>query len=188
MPCSISATEWLEYLDEPSWTLEDTKRFTSILAAHGVDLVDISSGGNTTKQKISFLQSASSQADFSATVRSHVITEGVTVKGTEAPLLVTAVGGISTGELANSILEEGKADAIFVGRYFQQNPGLVWEFARQLDVTIHNAHQIGWSFLSVPLASSVEDAAGPVCTTQSRYAEKRAMFSCRRSHIVICAI
>jgi 2,4-dienoyl-CoA reductase-like NADH-dependent reductase (Old Yellow Enzyme family) len=145
--CSISATEWLEYLDEPSWTLEDTKRFTSILAAHGVDLIDISSGGNTTKQKISFLQSAGSQADFSATVRSHVITEGVTVKDTEAPLLVSAVGGISTGELANSILEEGKADAIFVGRYFQQNPGLVWEFARQLDVAIHNAHQIGWSFL-----------------------------------------
>jgi 2,4-dienoyl-CoA reductase-like NADH-dependent reductase (Old Yellow Enzyme family) len=68
------------------------------------------------------------------------------VAGTDAPLLVSAVGGIKTGALANEVLENGWADVVFAGRWFQQNPGLVWEMARELGVAIHNAHQIEWGF------------------------------------------
>ena len=49
----ISATDWLE--EEKgleSWTVEDTVRFAEILADRGVDLLDVSSGGNHPKQKI----------------------------------------------------------------------------------------------------------------------------------------
>ena len=49
----ISATDWLE--NEPgmdSWKLEDTVKLAEVLATKGVDLLDVSSGGNHPKQKI----------------------------------------------------------------------------------------------------------------------------------------
>ena len=50
----IYATDWLEEAapDEPSWRTEDTVRIAPILAAHGVDLLDVSTGGNDRRQKI----------------------------------------------------------------------------------------------------------------------------------------
>lgn len=94
---------------------------------------------------------AAAQSKLSQAVREHVhaslsSASPITVADTGAPLLVSAVGGISTGELANMVLEEGRADIVFVGRYFQQNPGLVWQMARELGVAIHNTHQIEWGF------------------------------------------
>jgi len=46
--------EWLEEsaADEPSWKIEDTVRIAPILAEHGVDLLDVSGGGNALRQKI----------------------------------------------------------------------------------------------------------------------------------------
>ena len=41
---------------------------------------------------------------------------------------------------------QGQADVIFVGRYFQKNPGLVWTFAEDLGVAVALAHQIEWGF------------------------------------------
>lgn len=41
---------------------------------------------------------------------------------------------------------QGQADIIFVGRMFQKNPGLVWQFADDLGVELHHASQIGWGF------------------------------------------
>ena len=49
----ISATDLLE--NEPgtdSWKVEDTIKLAEILATKGVDLLDVSSGGNHPKQKI----------------------------------------------------------------------------------------------------------------------------------------
>jgi 2,4-dienoyl-CoA reductase-like NADH-dependent reductase (Old Yellow Enzyme family) len=46
----------------------------------------------------------------------------------------SAVGGISSGTIANDIPKKGQADVVLVGRYFQQSPGLVWHFARELKV------------------------------------------------------
>ena len=50
----ITATDWLEEFPEiPSWKVEDTVKLAEILAEKGVDLLDVSSGGNHEKQKIS---------------------------------------------------------------------------------------------------------------------------------------
>lgn len=50
----ITATDWLEH--EPSvkdsWKVEDTVRLAGMLQEKGVDLLDVSSGGNHAKQKI----------------------------------------------------------------------------------------------------------------------------------------
>ena len=68
-------------------------------------------------------------------------------------LLVSSVGSIKTGELAEEIISGGgkgdgcmPLDLIAAGRMFQKNPGLVWAWAEELDTTIQIAHQIGWGF------------------------------------------
>jgi 2,4-dienoyl-CoA reductase-like NADH-dependent reductase (Old Yellow Enzyme family) len=45
----IFATDWLE---EGGWTADDTVRFASLLKEHGVDLLDVSSGGNAARVRI----------------------------------------------------------------------------------------------------------------------------------------
>lgn len=49
----ISATDWLDGVDGiEGWKVEDTIRLAEILAEKGVDLLDVSSGGNHPKQQI----------------------------------------------------------------------------------------------------------------------------------------
>ncbi|KZP16909.1 FMN-linked oxidoreductase [Athelia psychrophila] len=133
----ISASDWLEESlpNEPSWTSADTVRLAPILAAHGVDFLDVSSGGNHPLQKIKGTSTSPYQAHFSAAVKEAV---GDT-------LLVGAVGGITSGAAAQAVLEGG-ADVALVGRSFQKNPALVWAFAEELGVDIFVAHQIEWGF------------------------------------------
>lgn len=60
-------------------------------------------------------------------------------------MLVGVVGTITTGKLANQLLEDG-LDLAICGRMFQKNPGLVWAFAEELGVEIQMANQIRWGF------------------------------------------
>lgn len=49
----ISATDWLEKVGGiDGWTVEDTIKLAEILAERGVDLMDVSTGGNHPKQQI----------------------------------------------------------------------------------------------------------------------------------------
>ncbi|TGO12783.1 hypothetical protein BTUL_0082g00270 [Botrytis tulipae] len=49
----VSASEWLEHLaPEPSWDIQESIKLAKILAARGVDALDVSSGGNDPRQKI----------------------------------------------------------------------------------------------------------------------------------------
>lgn len=49
----ISATDWLENVkDVEGWTVEETVKLSEILAERGVDLIDVSSGGNDPRQQI----------------------------------------------------------------------------------------------------------------------------------------
>lgn len=120
--------------DEPSWRTEDTVRLAPILAAHGVDLLDVSTGGNDHRQKIK--SGHQYQVPFSAAVK----------KSADSNILVGAVGGLYSGVSAQDVLETDRADVIFVGRQFQKNPGQVWAMAEELGVEIHVARQIGWAF------------------------------------------
>ncbi|KAF9447222.1 FMN-linked oxidoreductase [Macrolepiota fuliginosa MF-IS2] len=132
----VSATEWLEKVapEEPQWRSEDTVRLAPILAEHGVDLLDISTGGIDPRQRV--IPGEAYQAHFAAAVKKVVGDK----------LLVSAVGGLGNGPLAQRLLDQNQADVVFVGRQFQKNPGLVWAMAEELGVNINLAKQIGWGF------------------------------------------
>ncbi|KAE8355889.1 FMN-linked oxidoreductase [Aspergillus coremiiformis] len=140
----VSATDWLETSmpEEKGWKLEDTVKFAEALASQGnVDLIDISSGGVHSAQK---LKSATAfQVPFAAAVK----------KAVGDRMLVAAVGMISNGVLAEQILNENDIDVILVGRGFQRDTGLTWHFAKDLDVEIAMAAQIRWGFTAFRNAS-----------------------------------
>lgn len=149
---SVSATDWLEEAlpNEESWKSEDTVKLAGILAEHGVDLLDVSSSGISPKQKIKQTEPAYQSPFSEAVKKAHGI-------DTPRGLLVGAVGGIKTGDVAQDVLSKGRADVIFVGRQFQKDPAVVWTFAEQLGVKIKVANQIGWGF---GLSSSGRGASG----------------------------
>ncbi|KAG7448555.1 FMN-linked oxidoreductase [Guyanagaster necrorhizus] len=131
----ISGSERLEESlpDVPSWRSEDTVRLAPILAQHGIDLLDVSSGGNNPKQK--FTHGPAYQAPLAHDV-----------KKSNPGLVVSAVGSITDGHIAQNVLDQGQADLVMVGRHFQRNPGLVWSFADDLGVEVTLANQIHWGF------------------------------------------
>lgn len=136
----VSATDWVE--SEKGWKLEDTIKFAEALAAQGcVDLIDISTGGVHAAQKIT--SGAAFQVPFAAAVK----------KAVGDKMLVAAVGMINNGTLADKILNEDDLDVILVGRAFQRDTGLAWQFAKDLDVEIAMAGQIRWGFTSFRNAS-----------------------------------
>ncbi|KAH8084315.1 FMN-linked oxidoreductase [Cristinia sonorae] len=133
----VSGTDWLEDSGMPSWTVEDTANLAHVLAEHGVDVVDVSSGGNSLKQKIVVKGGPAYQVPLAEAVK----------KSVGDKMIVSTVGAITTGKMANEILENGQADAVCVGRQFLKNPGTVWAFADDLGVKINMAHQYEWGFL-----------------------------------------
>ncbi len=99
----ISSTEWTE----GGWTPEESVMLADILKDRGVDLIDCSSGGNIHDAKIPL--GPGFQVPFSETVR-------------KTGILTGAVGLITSARQAETILNEGKADLIFMGRELLRNP------------------------------------------------------------------
>ena len=97
----ISATDWLEesMAGEPSWTPQDTVRLAGVLAEHGVDLLDVSSGGIHPAQKFKLgplSHNRLMQVPFSAAVR----------KAHGDKILVSTVGAITDGKTAQGCLDK----------------------------------------------------------------------------------
>lgn len=140
----VSATDWLEKSlpEEKGWKLEDTVEFARALADEGaIDLIDISTGGVHAAQKVT--SGVAFQTPFATAVK----------KAVGDKILVSAVGTINNGTLAEKILQEEDLDLILVGRAFQRDSGLAWQFAKDLDVEIAMAAQIRWGFTSFRNAS-----------------------------------
>ncbi|KAJ6014748.1 hypothetical protein N7540_009339 [Penicillium herquei] len=140
----VSATDWLETSmpEEKGWKLEDTVEFAKALTEQGaIDLIDISTGGVHSAQKVA--GGVAFQTPFATAVK----------KAVGDKMLVSAVGTINNGNLAEKILNEEGLDLILVGRAFQRDSGLAWAFAKDLDVEIAMAGQIRWGFTSFRNAS-----------------------------------
>ncbi|KAK1217805.1 NADH-dependent flavin oxidoreductase [Marasmius sp. AFHP31] len=146
----ISGTDWLEevFPDQPSWTIDDTVKFAHILADHGVDAIDISSGGNSEHQRVAFF--GTTKINMAQSILAQKVKQSFDAKNQQTrgggKTLVSAVGSINTGEVAEMCLKEGRCDFVSVGRHFQKNPAAVWQFAEDLDISIYVAKQIGWGF------------------------------------------
>ncbi|KUM87303.1 MULTISPECIES: NADH:flavin oxidoreductase/NADH oxidase [Streptomyces] len=116
----ISATDWLE---EGGWTADDTVRFARDLRAHGIDLLDVSTGGNASGVRIPV--GPGYQVPFAARVKA------------ETTLPVAAVGLITETEQAEKILANGEADAVLLGRELLRNPSWARHAARELGGDVH---------------------------------------------------
>lgn len=136
----ISAAE--DTLGPDGWTIEDSVKFVNIIIERGVDVIDISSGGNSynlpprqfgnTGKKPAYMH-----AELARAVKASV--------GDRA--LVACVGGLGKDpSVTNELLEEGAFDIALIGRPFLKNPGLTWEFADALGVETHTSLQYGWGF------------------------------------------
>ncbi|WP_257181713.1 NADH:flavin oxidoreductase/NADH oxidase [Corynebacterium cystitidis] len=98
----LSATDWTK----GGWLLEDSVRLATLLKGQGVDLMDISTGGNVhTKIPVE----PGYQVPMASAVR-------------ETGMPTAAVGLITNPEHAEYILEDGHADAVLLGREALRNP------------------------------------------------------------------
>lgn len=113
----ISATEYAEN----GWDVKDSVELSKILKNHGVDLVDVSSGGNIHGAKISVFDGY--QVPFSSQIKK------------EANVKTGAVGLITELTQAEDILAKEEADLIFVAREILRNPYIAVQgsFAKKED-------------------------------------------------------
>ena len=99
----ISATEWVD----DGWTLDDTIALAPLLAVHGVDFIDVSSGGNVPGVAIPL--GPGYQVPLAGSVR-------------EAGLPVSAVGLITEPRQAQDVLDDQSADVVEIGRAALRQP------------------------------------------------------------------
>jgi 2,4-dienoyl-CoA reductase-like NADH-dependent reductase (Old Yellow Enzyme family) len=107
----VSATDWLSENpedDREGWTADDTVRLAKELLAHGVDLLDVSSGGIAPGARIP--TGPGYQVPFAAKVKA------------ETDLLAGAVGEITEARQAEEIITAGRADAVLLGRELLRDP------------------------------------------------------------------
>jgi 2,4-dienoyl-CoA reductase-like NADH-dependent reductase (Old Yellow Enzyme family) len=109
----ISATEWTE----GGFTVEDATTVAGWLGEHGVDLIDVSSGGNVI---VRIPSGPGYQVPLASAVK-------------RAGLPVSAVGQITDPAQAQAILDAGDADVISLARVALREPSWPLRAAAELD-------------------------------------------------------
>jgi 2,4-dienoyl-CoA reductase-like NADH-dependent reductase (Old Yellow Enzyme family) len=110
----ISATDWAE----GGWNLNESVKLSTILKEKGVDLIDVSSGGLSSLQKI--ILGPGYQVPFAEKIKKTVA------------IATGAVGLITDALQAEEILQNNQADLIFFARESLRNPNLAITFAQNL--------------------------------------------------------
>ena len=118
----LSATDWTE----GGLTIEDSIEISRVLKQHGVDLIDVSSGGNVATAKVPARPSY--QVPFAEQIRR------------EADIPTAAVGLITRPSQANAIVQDGEADLIALARELLRDP--YWP--------LHAAREIGYDYPWLP--------------------------------------
>ncbi len=113
----LSSTDWIE----GGLTIEDQVQVARWLKAHGVDLVDCSSGGITSSLPP---VGPGYQVPFAERIRR------------EAGIATMSVGLITTPEMAEEIVRNGRADVVALGRELLRNPSWPLQAARALGADI----------------------------------------------------
>jgi 2,4-dienoyl-CoA reductase-like NADH-dependent reductase (Old Yellow Enzyme family) len=121
----ISATDWVE----GGWDIEQSIEFCRRLKEIGIDLIDVSSGGNVPDAKIAI--GPGYQVPFARDIRNG------------AEITTAAVGMITEPAQAEEILQKGEADAIFIAREFLREPSLPLRAAAELGGDVNVPRQYG---------------------------------------------
>ncbi|KAJ2752498.1 hypothetical protein GGI19_003789 [Coemansia pectinata] len=127
----LSMTDWVSPSDDiptGGWTEEESVELAKILAKEGVDLVDCSTSGSSPKQQIPL--SPGYQVRFATAIKQA------------APnMLAGAVRLITNAKQANDIVEEDKADIVFLARALLRDSNFVLNGAAELGVFAQYPHQ-----------------------------------------------
>ena len=144
----ISATDWAENqeagLEASSWTIDQSVELARLLKPLGVDLIDVSSGGNLATAKIAV--GPGYQVPFAERIRR------------EAAIPVGAVGMITQAGQAETILSGGQADIVLLAREMLRDPYWPLHAAAQLHA------DIAWPVQYQRAAEGRPPARGPVRT------------------------
>jgi 2,4-dienoyl-CoA reductase-like NADH-dependent reductase (Old Yellow Enzyme family) len=108
---------------QEGWNMDDTVAFARELKARGVDVIDCSSGGisgSATAAQVP--RSLGFQVPYAERVRK------------EADISTMAVGIILEAEQAETILQNGQADLVAIGRQSQFNPNIAHHWAHDLGI------------------------------------------------------
>ncbi|EIN13984.1 NADH:flavin oxidoreductase 1 [Punctularia strigosozonata HHB-11173 SS5] len=129
----ISATDWAQGPEQENgewkqWGIEQSKLFTKELERLGVDLVDCSTGGNWAKQEITVGPG-------------YQVPYAEALKGSSPTLSIGTVGMITTPKQANEIIQDAKADVVFLAREAMRDPHFPMRAAAELGVAIKPANQ-----------------------------------------------
>ena len=116
----ISATDWTP----GGWDIDQSVELARLLAAHGVDLVDCSSGGNVATARVPL--GPGYQVPFAERIRK------------EAGVPTGAVGMITTPAQADDIIRTGRADCVFLARELLRDPYWPLHAAKAL------GHDVPW--------------------------------------------
>jgi 2,4-dienoyl-CoA reductase-like NADH-dependent reductase (Old Yellow Enzyme family) len=121
----ISATDWLESFNgagkkgiEAGWTIDQSVALSSLLRECGIDLVDVSSGGNVAKVDIPV--GPGYQTAFAARIRR------------EAGIATASVGVITDPAQADGIIRSQQADLVLLAREMLRDPYWPLRAAREL--------------------------------------------------------
>ncbi|GJJ69369.1 hypothetical protein EMPS_01715 [Entomortierella parvispora] len=124
----VSASDCVEHLEGESWEIEQTVQIAKWAKDAGVDVLHVSSGGNTAQQKVSY--SPGYQVHYADRIRKEV-----------PGLAIVAVGSLTSGKQAQEVLKEEKADLIAAARSFLKHPSFALDAARELGVNVVYAPQ-----------------------------------------------
>lgn len=150
----MSSTEWLEGSPDEkeaggSWDVQSTIKVALQLESLGIDLLDVSSGGNFPSQRASVFTHKDYQTKIAGEIRAEVRRRG-------GKLLIGAVGLITDAEQASGLVQvderaeahaakdateggqgqEPMADVIFIARQFMREPEWVFRTAHHLGVDV----------------------------------------------------
>ncbi|KAK6581885.1 hypothetical protein PZA11_005582 [Diplocarpon coronariae] len=138
----LSSTEWMEGVAAESWDVDSTIRLAKLLPGLGVDLLDVSSGGNNERQTVAPFNDF--QVGIAGRIRRELHAAGI------KDLLIGAVGMITEAEAAKKIVKGGgdtieitdengglaKADVVLIGRQFLREPEWVLRVAYRLGLRV----------------------------------------------------
>lgn len=115
----LSATEWVE----GGWDTSDSVRLAGLLRDHGVDLLDVSTGGNVADAPIPV--GPGYQVEFARALR-------------EAGLPTGSVGVITEPKQAEEIVASGSADVVLLARALLREPHWPLRAAHELGVSLED--------------------------------------------------